>query len=60
MLADITEREGIGAMALRKWYRNYVDGKRISVTDNRAIAKAMMHSLETAVGVYQKTNQQTV
>ena len=58
VVEEVTEREGIGAMALRKWYRNYIDGKRISVTDNRAIAKAMQHSLETAVGVYQKTNEQ--
>jgi hypothetical protein len=58
-VANITEREGIGAKALRKWYRNYIDGHRISVTDNRVIAKAMQHSLETAVGVYQKTNEQT-
>lgn len=48
-------------MDLRKWYRNYIDGKRISIADNRVIANHMMHSLETAIiGVYQKTNEQTV
>ncbi len=47
-----TQAEGISAMALPKWYRNYVDGQRISNADNRAVAKAMLYSLETAVGFY--------